>query len=58
MHFGKYTDYNGCILVKTHRLQPVYIYKLRVIKFAPNMNRSEAEFRKADKATVEADCGT
>ena len=29
MHFGKQIDYNWLILVKRHRLQPVYIYKLR-----------------------------
>ena len=58
MHFGKRTDYNWCILVKMHRLQPVYINKLHVINFAPNMNRSEVEFRKANEAKVEADRGT
>ena len=58
MHFGKHTDYNRCVLVKTHRLQPVYIYKLHMINFAPNMNRSEVEFRKANEAKVEADHGT
>ena len=36
----------------------MYIYKLHVINFAPNMNRSEVEFRKANKATVEEDRGT
>ena len=41
-----------------HHLQPVYIYKLHVINFAPNMNRSEVEFRMANKATVEEDHGT
>ena len=58
MRFVKRAGYNRYVLVKMHHLQPVYIYKLHVINFAPNMNRSEVEFRKANKATVEEDRGT
>ncbi len=48
MRFGK----------NTPSTTSVYIYKLRIIYFAPNMNRSEVEFRKANKTTVEEDRGT
>ena len=58
MRLTKRAGYNRRILVKMHHLQPLYIYKLHVINFAPNMNRSEVEYRKANKATVEEDCGT
>ena len=58
MRFVKHAVYNRGVFLKMHHLQPVYIYKLHVINFAPNMNRSEVEFRKANKAAVEEDRGT
>ncbi len=47
VHFGKNAPSTASVYLKLH-----------VINFAPNMNRSEVEYRKANKATVEEDCGT